>query len=537
MRKLLIITALALMASVYVDAQSLSVSYETNTSLYRNDEAIGFVAPPSKYGSNNYLKMDYSSGSWTFGLQAEYYPSPLQGYSPQLKGFGLPEKYIRFERKNWSITAGDFYEQFGSGLILRSWEDRQLGFNNSLGGARLTFNTDDNSLAVKLIYGMPRYYLGKVFFPYAPTQIAGADLSLSISDLLKWNNVALALEGSAVNRHESEIPHEYGLIGSVYGFNVPNDVFSYSTRFNFSAGSFSLAGEYVSKGPDIYSQPMIIGENYLLKRGSAQLLEANYAAGRFSASVALRRLDNMQNTIFRTVQGITDGNTLSYLPALCQQQTYMLASLNPYTTYAEGEMGGQVDLFYNVRRGSKLGGRYGMKIHLNASMFYTPAEALTNYDHARLSYRDITVDIERRWSRKLKTILFMSIQEKSPTHGNRVATDAQNVFVLDTEYKFTDSFSLRAELQYLYSEELSKDWMAGLIDLNFAPKWSIYASDMYNHGDSKVHYYSAGVRYTNSGISITAGYGRNREGMVCSGGVCRWQPAFTGGNVSMSLNF
>ncbi len=528
---------IALGVAVPLSAQSLSVSFETNTSVYQNDKAIGFVAPESGYGSNNYLKLDYSVGSWSMGLQAEYYPSSLQGYSPELKGFGFPGKYVRYERRNWSITAGDFYEQFGSGLILRSWEDRQLGFNNSLAGARVTFNTDDNALSVKLLYGLPRYYLGCVIFPYASTHIAGADVSLSLSDLMKWDNVGFALEGSVVNRHEKDVPEEYGLLGSVYGFKVPNDVLSYSARVNFSAGNFSLLGEYVSKGEDIWSQPMIIGENYFLKRGSAQLVEANYSVGRFSASLALRRLDNMQNQIFRTVQSVTEGNTMSYLPALCQQQTYMLASLHPYTTFAQGEMGGQIDLFYNVKRGSKLGGKYGMKIHLNASMFYTPEDVLTNYDYARLSYRDITFDVEKRWSRKLKTIFFMTIQEKSPTHGNKVATDAQNVFVLDTEYKFTDSFSLRAELQYLYSQELSRDWMAGLVDLNFAPKWSIFARDMYNHGDSKVHYYSAGVRYTHSGISITAGYGRNREGMICSGGVCRWQPAFTGGNVSMSLNF
>ena len=63
-----------------------------------------------------------------------------------MEGFSinnLTEKYISWTDRNYSVTVGDFYEQFGSGLILRAWEDRALGFNNSLGGARVTFNIKD----------------------------------------------------------------------------------------------------------------------------------------------------------------------------------------------------------------------------------------------------------------------------------------------------------------------------------------------------------------------------------------------------------
>ena len=111
------------------------------------------------------------------------------------------------------------------------------------------------------------------------------------------------------------------------------------------------------------------------------------------------------------------------------------------------------------------------------------------------------------------------------------------MFVLDAQYKFSSKLSVRTELQYLYSEELNKDWMAGLLELNFAPSWDVFVSDMYNHGDTKIHYFSGGVSFSNSTMRIAGSYGRNREGMVCSGGVCRWQPAYTGGNLQISLYF
>ncbi len=512
MRNLFLIFSFALCLALPARAQGLKVSFETNSSYYADDSGINVPAPENSFGSNNYLKLDYSSGSWLLGVQAEYYPSPLLGYSRELQGFGLTEKFISYISPKWSMTVGDFYEQFGSGLILRSWEDRQLGFNNSMGGARLTWNTD--ALSVKVLYGMPRYYLSHPLFSYASTRVGGADLALSVSDMLDWDSVFFSIGGSMVGRYEKSLP----------------GTLAYSGRASFVSGNVSLSGEYVYV-------PQNMGADYERRPGSAQLIEASYAKSGFSASLALRRLINMQNRIYSDLPVVADGNTMSYVPALCQQQTYMLAALRPYVSYASGEMGGRIDMFYNVKRGTALGGRFGMKINVNASMFYTPAEALANYDYPRLSYRDINFNVEKRWNSRFRSILFVSVQEKSPTRGDRISTEALNVIVLDSQYRLNDGFSIRTEMQYLYSQEADKDWMAGLVELDFAPRWSVFASDMWNHGGSGVHYYSTGIRYGCSGLSIAASYGRNRGGMVCSGGVCRWQPAYTGGNISMSFNF
>lgn len=523
-------------------------SFESNTIFYVDDSKIGSFAPEYSIGSNNYLKLDYTKGRFSVGLQAEYYPHPLQGFPQELEGFGVPYKYVSWTDKHWSITAGDYYEQFGSGLILRSWEDRQLGFNNSLGGGRAAFNLLDNAIAGKVIYGVPRYYLksegmgyktfDNIFNAYTNTHILGGDLSISLIQLINSESAhSLVLEGSIVNRYEKHAPNELIDLAGAYGFGIPRNVLSLSGRIRYDYGGFSISGEYVGKGEDFYAEHVAKGESYTLKRGSAQLVELAYAGNGFSFTGTLRHLNNMQDLIFRTVQSVTAGNTINYIPALCQQQTYMLATLNPYTPNPDGELAGQIDLFYNVKRGSALGGKYGMKIHAGGSMAYSTPDALANHDVNRLAYRDLTIDIEKKWSRAFRTIFFMSIQENSPTHGERKATDAQNVFVVDALCKLGKSLSLRTELQYLYSEELNRDWMAGLVELNVAPHWGFFVSDMYNHGDTKVHYYSAGLSFSNSFMRLAASYGRNREGMVCSGGVCRWQPAYTGGNLQLTMFF
>ena len=515
------------------DRGRVTGSLESNSIYYLDDSVLG--SPEHPWGSNNYLKLDYTAGAFGAGLQAEYYPQALAGYPAELKGAGLTGLYASWSGRLLEATAGSFFEQLGSGLILRTWEDRELGLNNVLTGGRISFHTENRGLSVKLLGGLPKYGL----WPSTSTALAGADLSLDLIPLFGGeSDHSIVVEGSVVNKFTRKVEDNIAFLASTGGFSVPSSRLSWSGRLQYSMGGFSIKGEYVGKGADFYTEHLRHSkEAYRLKGGNAQLIELNYAVGSFSAAVTLRRLENMTDRIFLTASSPSTANTLNYLPSLCMQQTYMLAGLNPYVTYADGEAGFQGDLYYTFRRGTALGGKYGMKLHVGGSWIEALPFALPDRDVHYLAYRDINIDLERTWSRKLKTILFVSIQENSPTHGNGKRTDAQNVFVLDALYRISKTVSLRTELQYLYSQELTRDWMAGLVELSFAPHWSISASDMYNHGSTKVHYYNIGAAYSWNALDISLNAGRTREGMVCSGGVCRWQPAFKGVSLRAQWSF
>ena len=506
---------------------------ESNSIYYLDDSVLG--SPEHSWGSNNYFKLDYAKGGFTAGLQAEYYPQALAGYPSELKGAGLTGLYASWTGTGLELTAGSFFEQLGSGLLLRTWEDRELGLNNTLMGGRIAFHTANRGLSVKVLGGLPKYGLR----PSAATAVSGADLSLDLLPLFgRASDHSLMVEGSVVDKFTRQVEDDIAFLASAGGFEVPRQTLSWSGRLQYAFGGFSVKGEYVGKGAGFYTEHLRHSrETYCLKGGNAQLVEVNYAAGSFSGTVTFRRLENMTDRIFLTASSPSPANTLNYLPSLCMQQTYMLAGLNPYVTYADGEAGFQGDLYYTFRRGTALGGRYGMKLHVGGSWIEALPFALPDRDTHWLAYRDINIDLERTWSRKLKTILFVSIQENSPTHGNGKRTDAQNVFVLDALYRISTTVSLRTELQYLYSQELTRDWMAGLVELSFAPHWSISASDMYNHGSTKVHYYNVGASYSWNALNISLNAGRTREGMVCSGGVCRWQPAFKGISLRAQWSF
>lgn len=511
--------------------------FETNTNVYLKDDKTLATVPDGHFGSNNYLKVDYYNKRFSAGVQLEAYAPVAVGFPNILEKAALTNYYVSWTDKDFSVTAGTFYEQFGSGLLFRSWEDRALGLNNAVMGARVAYNFRD-IVAVKALWGMPRFGM-----KFSDTQVRGADASFAISNLIGWQNVYLALEGSVLDRYEK-------LSASMEAEELSPNRLGYSARVNFDVSGFFFKGEYVQSGNKYFDNPNY-GDpeypddtQYLTKKGNAQLIETGYTGRGLGVSLSLRRLEWMESRIVAG-GGAPEVNMMNYVPGLCTQYTYMLANLHPYGPRTgeissrftnSGEIGGQFDIFYNFRRGTALGGKRGMRVHANFSTYYTITEEGT-FKSGNLLFRDLSVDIEKQWTKEFKSTLVWSMQEYNKSYGANKSTILQNVFVADLLYKFTPSFSTRMELQYLTTREDQKDWMAALIEVNFAPSWSIYVSDMFNHGMTKLHYYNGGVSYTKSRTRVALGYGRFKDGYICSGGVCRTVPAYTGFNLTLTTSF
>lgn len=542
MKKLTILFVLSLLSvSAFAEQREgektkgrLTGSFETNSIFYVEDTKSGAITPQDNFGSNNYLKLDYYHGKFSAGIQGEAYMPVLQGYPTDLTKVALTNYYAQWVDDSFSVTAGTFYEQFGSGLLFRAYEDRTLGMNNALTGARFTYNYKD-IVALKAIWGMPR--LGMKF---TDTQVRGGDISFAISNLVGWKATHLAVEGSVINRYEAisaDLKEEGGKPSST----------GFSGRVNFEHKGFVVRGEYIDAGERHYPNGAYDGVNDpridLIKNGNAQLLELGYSGHGLGVNVTARRLEYMDMpTVYRNT---STANALNYIPALTAQYSYLLMNLNPYIVQpstllgsyiAPGEIGGQVDIYYNVARRTKLGGKRGMKLGLNYSTYWSlAADRSAKADN--LLWQSINFTLEKQITRKFKLNFLYSFQEYNDSHGVNNYTWKSNIFVADMLYKWTPTLSTRLELQYLLSKDDDKDWMAALAEVNFAPHWSVYVSDMYNHGKTNLHYYNAGVSYTKSRTRIQLSYGRNRAGVVCSGGVCRNIPAYTGANLMITTSF
>lgn len=542
----------------------VSASLESLNHVYTDDAANNFrpvtsgdpkfqYLGGSRYATNDYLKVDYYKGRLSAGLQLEgYFPNTI-GYPIAESMMSLSNLYLSWTEDDWSVTAGTFYEQLGSGLLFRSWEDRALGLNNAVLGARGTYKFRD-ILNVRVFGGVPR--MGKVSekvyntsiektsvfgLGLTRTAVAAADAAVSLSDCLGWSDLMLSVEGSLLYKYEKMSDY---LLSE--GFRTNN--IGFSGRFNLDYDGLYFRGEYVGAGVQDHM-------SLYAKKANAQLVELGYNAGGLGVSLSARRLFAMNQKIYTCSP---DGfvvydhynqsvNVLSYCPALCTQYTYMLANLTPYMPLTDGEAGGQIDAFYNFRRGTRIGGKRGMKVHANFSTYFSlnPDGGMKGGD---IRMWDLSVDVEKQWTKKFKTTFMYSAQQHdrylmgvvrngSETVEQELYIGQAHTVVADLLYKWTSRFSTRLELQYLASNGYQKDWMAALLEVSLAPHWSVFASDMYNHGSSRMHYYNAGLSYAMRWFRVAAGYGRYRAGFICSGGVCREIPAYTGANITLTASF
>lgn len=507
-------------------------SFETNTNRYQSDPLTSATVPESGYGTNNYFKLEYFRNRLTAGLQVEAYGPALLGYASNLSGINLTNLYVSWKDKSFSATAGSFYEQFGSGLLFRSWEDRAIGLNNSLLGGRVSYSYKD-IVSLKALWGLPRSGM-----TFSKTQVMGGDVVFVLSNLIGMNEPYLALEGSVLNRYEA-------LDSYMSADGCSPHTLGWSARTSLEYKGFFFKAEYVDAGRKYYYNTAYAGEGeaYHKKRGNAELVETGYNGRGLGVNLSLRRLEWMDSKV--VTDASSNVNMLNYVPAMCTQYTYMLTTLHPYGARTgeissgftnSGEIGGQLDVFYNFRRGSAIGGKRGMKIHANFSTYYTLAEE-GSFKAGNVLFRDLSIDVEKQWTRNFKSVILWSRQNYNDSYGARPDTFLSNIFVADLLYKITPSVSTRLELQYLLTDDDDKDWMAALLEVGLAPHWSIFAADMYNHGNTKVHYYNGGVSYAKSRLKATLGYGRYKAGFICSGGVCRQIPAYTGGNLSVILTF
>src|SRR5688572_29217433 len=91
-------------------------NFEVNAQYYNEDTVIGTKEAPEKMLSNAYANFLYTRGNLTAGFRFESYLNPLQSIDSKYKGTGIPYRFVTYTVEDLEVTAGNFYEQFGSGF-------------------------------------------------------------------------------------------------------------------------------------------------------------------------------------------------------------------------------------------------------------------------------------------------------------------------------------------------------------------------------------------------------------------------------------
>ncbi len=513
----------------------------------QEDEKIGTGTYDDWGLTNTYVDLNLLSKYIEAGVRLEYMDYPLPGFEPDFKGWGVPNIYAKWiTGKNVDLTVGDFYDQFGSGLIFRAYEERSLGIDNSIRGARLNIGAV-KGLHLKLLGGVQRTYWDWE----KENWLGGADAEVNIDQYLpamQEKNMVWMIGGSYVLQNHTA-DENVMVPGTNYKLNMPSTVHAFDARSRFQMGDYSILAEYALK-----TQDPGFDNGYIYRRGNAALLSASYSSRGISALVQAKRSENMAFRTRRNISGIS--SFVNNMPAFAYQHTYALPALYPYATpAAKGEWAFQGEFSYTFKRKTALGGKYGTKLKLNMSHIrgldkepVQPAMGTTTmgtdgYSTAFFKmgdayYQDINVQMEKKFSSAFKlNLMYMNQRYNKTVVEGEGGMMRNNIGVAEGKYQFNDKLTLRGEVQYLHTEQDLGDWGYGLLELSVLPYLMFTVSDMWNMGESDLHYYMGSVTGTYKSHRLMVGYGRTRAGFNCSGGVCRWVPASRGVQVSYNYNF
>jgi hypothetical protein len=515
-------------------------NFQTNVQYYTEDTIIGAEEVPEDVRMNAFMNLTYTNGGLSAGLRYESYLNPILGFSPGYQGSGIPFRYATYTQDRISVTVGNYYEQFGSGMIFRSYEERGLGLDNAMDGVRVKYKLHEG-IHLKGIIGRQRIY-----YDYSAGILRGIDGEISLNELFKGmssSKTRIMVGGSFISRYEKAQSTELVL---------PENVGASAGRFSLYHGNFSFNGEYAYKIND----PSTTNGN-IYKAGEGLLLQTGYSQKGFGMTVSAKRTDNMFFSSDRNSNAELFEGFVNYLPAVTKQHTYnLLSTLYPYATQPNGEMALQGDLIYTFKKGSAIGGKYGTTIAFNyATINNIDTIQLNDEEDKREGYtsdfykfgdqkyfRDFNVEISKKFSKKFKSIFTYAYLEfdKFAIQGKEGFIHA-HVGIADMTYKIKPKHAIRTELQHMYTEDDLGDWATVLLEYTYAPHWFIAVQDQWNYGNSSVkkqlHYYYTSVGYNNKGNRISLGYGRQRAGIFCVGGVCRNVPASNGLALSITSSF
>ena len=541
---------------------SVHGNFQIDAANYQKDTIIGADPGKEVFRYNAFGNINYQKGGFSAGVRFESYNPPLLGYLPGYKGSGIPYRFARYQHKDIDITVGNFYEQFGSGITLRSYENRGLLYDNALDGMRVIF-TPKKGIAIKGLVGKQRTY-----FSLSPGIVRGVDAEVNFMELfdsiLGKSKTKIIIGGSYVSKYQQD--QNPTLV-------LPENVAAGAGRFTVIRGGFNFNAEYAYKANDPSYQ-----NKYSYKDGHAIIASTSYGMDGFSIMLSGKMLDNMSFRSDRDAQNTID--MINYQPDFSKFHTYSLMAYYPYATQANGEVGGTGEIQYKFKKGTFLGGKYGMDITINGSAYYAldttgiaPInDTLRNFKYSTYYgnigneyYHDFNVEITKKLSKKLKfTLMYanqflnQSIVQFNTPDKEEHPDITSHIGVLDVTWRYKTGSAIRIETQGFFGsydyKEHAKDangntnitnntgsWASGLIEWTPNTHWSVTVADQYNYNNplvsKRVHYYFGMIGYTNGPTRISVSYGRQRQGIFCAGGVCRFVPASSGLSISISSSF
>ncbi len=445
----------------------------------------------------DWFQLDYRNGAFFSGLRFETFQpnDPDPSISRGKEKFGeIAFKYIGFKtgglRESMEITAGNFYQLFGRGVILKSYEDRNIRVDNNLFGIKI--KTRYHNLKLIALSGMG-----------ANSKNERKDILHAIDAQYKFNSYLTA--------------------GGTFALNIPNNdniakTSVVSLRLQPSYKNFDAYLEYgVKKNNDLRKS---IGSTEFV--GRAIYGNLNFYYGNLSLSGEYKYYDNYAF--------ISSDGTVVYNapPSLRQDYSFTLLNRHPSPLDANNEQGYQFSANYNFSEKDFFQMSFGITKTLDESSYY-----VTSNTETQTQFKEIFTEWERTWNDKFFTLLGLGYNEELSSNTKNLTP------VFEGRYYFGKINTLKLTIEHQNTENTfnGENYYTDFVVVEYlrSPKLSLaIASEMKTsqlEKDKTLRKFWGFVRFgykigMHSDLSLLVG--SRQSGNICVGGVCRYEPEFSG---------
>jgi len=523
---------------------TFSGNFQTSFNVFVIDTNIGVTEKTSpQYGSQKssteaFLFLNYTNYGFNLAMRYDVFNNsnllnPSGSFSDQGIGFWQISKDI----EKLSLTAGYFYEQFGSGLAFRSYEDRLIGIDYAIQGVKAKYAINDN-LFVKAFTGRQKGFQTNRF-GFAPEIVKG----LNAEGLKTIGNFNLSGGASLVNRTLDDVTmanivNEINAKPVEQRFDPKYNTYAYNGYFDVDVKNFKVGLEYVYKTKEAVRNGL--NQDLENKAGQVILASMGYSKAKLGKkhksgiglNLQYRHIDHyvmMLSPYVMNLEGL-----VGFVPSLTQQSTYRLLARYAAQAITTGEQGIQADVNITINKENSIAINFADIRQLNGDQLY----------------REYYFEYNRKFNKNFKAkggiqaIFYdQAIYQGKPGHADVITFTP----FVELNYKIDKKNSIRFEGQYLDTKQDYGSFANVMLEWNISPHYSFSVSDMINTKpnryednpapDRVLHYYSIFTKYNINTTSFTLAYIKQVEGVNCSGGVCRLEPAFSGIRFTLTTNF
>jgi hypothetical protein len=492
-------------------------------------------------GSEGWLSLRYNVKGFTFFVRADAFAnSNLKNPTTASTDFGIGAWSISKEMNDLSITVGSIYDQVGSGILFRSYEDRGLLIDNALVGIELKYRAGSHIMLKGFVGQQKNNSItalnGALHTPpYGPV-IKGFNAEGDFGS----GNVHIMPGIGVLNRTLDENSYQ----SIVATLKTQDTDHQFQPVYNMFAGTLYNTLTYKNFSwyvEGAYKSHETIAENtiYYDKPGNIVYTSLNYGMKGFAIGVTGKRTEDF---VMRTSpKEILLNGMLNWQPVIAIQRPERLISRYTPASQDISELAGNVNVYIAPNDLTNITLTY---CHINT----LEDKELYREGFAEMSYQGLKSWIIQVGAQYLEYNLALYYNKPKVDPILKAITPFAEV-----TYRINDRSSLRTEVQYMSSTQDYGSWAFILLEYAFAPKLSVSVSDMYNTSPNKTvdnpniitpgvspksnHYYNLYVAYTKGANRFSLAYVKQVDGINCAGGVCRYEPAFSGVKATITSSF